>query len=388
MATVIKVAKAFQLLLLLIATATAISAASSGIYELESAFTLGFTNAVSKFHIEHALPLETQFQTPLDFQVSVQPPQKNSDLRFSQDNYGNRIAIFTIEPCSTNERVRVQMSSKVLVSPRSYKELPDKIPFPRRWPREAGEWLSPSFCVECTDPAFVALAKELRSDTTDVREVIRRCLRKSEAIRSPLDSYGPRYSNQTALYALRYRGVCTGNANLLAALLRSCGIPGRILGGAPTRSKSVATHFIVEAYIPGFGWYPLEPTLVEEGCEPSSQINWCTTSLAYEQEQKARWRSYIGGGVPYLSCNEIDLPWGTVRYVGGIDEQAGTDNRTRLFFEIESSQTNWSEIITMGRQHWHKVAAKLSSRDGKGVPSFEEFMSKLKRIGPLKPTGE
>ena len=109
---------------------------------------------------------------------------------------------------------------------------------------------------------------------------------------------------------------------------------------------------MVEAYLPTFGWYPLEPTLLEEAWEPSSQINWCIVAPAYEQAQKAGWRSYIGGGVPYLTCNEINLPRGSIRYVGGFEKDG--DNRAKLITAIGKERNDWHQLMNTARAHWQK----------------------------------
>jgi transglutaminase-like putative cysteine protease len=209
-----------------------------------------------------------------------------------------------------------------------------------------------------------------------VREAIRRCIRESDEIHWRANKEPPPYSNQTAVHAMQHKVVCTGRANLLAALLRSAGIPARILGGAPARFKSVATHFIVEAYLPGFGWYPIEPTVLAEGLEPQSQINWSIAGPAYESEGNAGWRSYIGGGVPYLSCNEINLPRGAFRYVGAIDD-AGADNRATSLLPLESGRKDWKRVMELARQHWKNESKDLATQRSPSSSSLSRFLNKI-----------
>lgn len=69
--------------------------------------------------------------------------------------------------------------------------------------------------------------------------------------------YGVDPSNysQDALSSLRReQAVCTGKANLAAALLRACDIPTRVLMIYPT-------HYIIECYLHPYGWVRFEPSI-------------------------------------------------------------------------------------------------------------------------------
>src|SRR4051812_13914508 len=76
-----------------------------GVWEVQSSFRIRFQQAVSSFTLEHALPLETEFQIPLDFRLTVEPSAKRESLRFTNDLCGNRIAVLGFGPCSTNDEL-------------------------------------------------------------------------------------------------------------------------------------------------------------------------------------------------------------------------------------------------------------------------------------------
>src|SRR4051812_48760225 len=175
-----------------------------GIWEVQTSFRINFVQAVPRFSLEHALPLETEFQIPLDFRLTVEPSEKRRSLHFTNDPCGNTIAVLAIGSCSTNDELSIQMGSKVLVCPRDFSQLPAKIKFLRNWPSEAAKWLKPSFCAESQDAAIGDVAAKIRSRNPDMRETIRRTVRTLEEIRERrqiLDGV----HNETALYALRYR---------------------------------------------------------------------------------------------------------------------------------------------------------------------------------------
>ena len=72
-----------------------------------------------------------------------------------------------------------------------------------------------------------------------------------------------------------HRGYCQYFASAMGSMLRSLGIPTRLVSGygpgttraqsgrAGQREQTVSTsdaHSWVEAYFPGYGWIPFEPT--------------------------------------------------------------------------------------------------------------------------------
>ena len=65
----------------------------------------------------------------------------------------------------------------------------------------------------------------------------------------------------------RHEGVCQDISQLMIAISRSRGIPAKYVMGylyvVPGESQRVvanATHAWVECFLPGFGWYPFDPT--------------------------------------------------------------------------------------------------------------------------------
>ena len=90
------------------------------------------------------------------------------------------------------------------------------------------------------------------------------------------DNVEYRSNNETELeqksaswvYAHRY-GVCDEFAILLTAMLRSVGIPARVVSGIALSSSNVAgleewgPHAWTEAYVPSYGWIPIDLTFKE-----------------------------------------------------------------------------------------------------------------------------
>src|SRR6185295_3057054 len=184
---------------------------------------------------------------------------------------------------------------------RSFADLPKKAALPAKWPDEAVAWLRPTKCVQCDDARIAAIAKALRIGTDDVREIVRRVLTRADEIVSNVT--GP-LTELTAVDALDKEGSCTSNANLVAALLRASGVPARVLAGYPLWSGPLQTHYIVEAYVPRYGWYPVESTLGRASWPNCQQINVSIVPIEHEAESLAGRRACAAGAVPFMTLTE------------------------------------------------------------------------------------
>jgi len=103
----------------------------------------------------------------------------------------------------------------------------------------------------------------------------------------------------------RGRGVCADYAILYTALLRSAGIPSRLVAGIPVYSilyekdKEINMgHAWVEVKIPGYGWMPVDITLEDGFLSPNYYMNIASEKgSGYLYENKTMdWASYYHDG--------------------------------------------------------------------------------------------
>lgn len=118
-------------------------------------------------------------------------------------------------------------------------------------------YLQPSVFVQSSDPDVKRHSRDLIKDTRTVEAAAWALFQYTAAfVRA-----GPGEAKEDALTVLRQeRGSSAGKARLLAALLRSIGVPARVVGGLKLEdaTKRRATISWVEAYI-GDHWVPLDP---------------------------------------------------------------------------------------------------------------------------------
>jgi len=75
-----------------------------------------------------------------------------------------------------------------------------------------------------------------------------------------------------AVYALTWGSSCTGHAHAGAALFRANGIPVRILLNMPSWATYFDHHWIIDYYVPSYGWVRMETSTGEHPCFAKDEI--------------------------------------------------------------------------------------------------------------------
>ncbi|MDP6446622.1 MAG: transglutaminase-like domain-containing protein [Pirellulaceae bacterium] len=157
------------------------------------------------------------------------------------------------------EKDRVKGTVKVVTKPYDSSNSPT---FPQGSDTDEGELLTPSNFIESDDPAIVSQAKQLTKD----------CQTRWEALES-IGGWVHKEITYTiadtpsAKLALTTRtGDCGPHSTLMVAMLRSVGIPSRLVGGlvyTPTFGGSFGQHAWVEVQMGESEWLAVDPTTGE-----------------------------------------------------------------------------------------------------------------------------
>lgn len=293
------------------------------------------------------VPMSYREQVPLTYALAATPPESLVRAIVHEDRPGNFIVDVHLRKMARREKVRLAWRSLVLCGERSYDGVPEQAPIPAKWPDEATPWLRATACVQSGDPRLVAIGSELREGTSDVREVLRRVERRAREI---FQAAKGESESLDALTALDRRGSCTSRANLVAALLRSAGVPARVLAGTPLWSGPLQTHYVVEAFVPGYGWYLIESTMLKFPTQPYEQVEVSIVPPDYEDRSGAR--PGVAGGVPYLSLDECASPgWWRV---GAIDREKNCGHVATIVrgLPTEHADADWAAALVAARLRW------------------------------------
>lgn len=261
------------------------------------------------------------------------------------------------------DKVDINFRSLVLVGPSSFSDVPDRVDIPDQWPKPCQQWLESTWCVDAQHEKIQALSQAVRENADDVMTIIAGVKERAGTVFANAQGQA---KDLTAVAALTGRGSCTSNANLMAALLRASHVPARIVAGYPSWSGPLQTHYIVEAYVPQFGWYPIEPTMGNSPWPNEYQVNVAVVPPKYESEALANWRPLNAGGVPYLSLTEIPDGLSGIIVKGAIDPAQNCDHQCRMVRKFPTSDGQWDYVLGATTSRWRKwlAAEPRSTKEG------------------------
>ncbi len=326
----------------------------------------------------HPLPLAYRDQVPLTFALKITPPECAKSATIVPGSGSNRLLSIELTNLKPYQGVTVEYSAAILVGPTKYATLPKTAAFPEEWPAEAKPWLATTWCCDADHERIRKLATEAKGNSKDVLATIRKVLKASNATLSAAEG---RVKDLTAVEALDHQGSCTSNANLLAALLRAAGVPARVLAGYPLWSGPLQTHYIVEAYVPGFGWYPLESTRGDEAWPNYQQVNVSIVPPEHESKAKAASRANIGGAVPYQTVAELADPKSKILAVGTLKPMC--DHECRMLRPLTADEAIWAQSLTAGKTRWD-AWLKSPLQLEKGQVTFGPAATKLNGETPVE----
>lgn len=334
-----------------------------GLFEVRGQFTLtapGKDDAVLLMPI----PLSYLQQVPLSYEFTCDPPDRVKNIRLFEDATlpGNWLAELTIRGVAPSGAaapapatgspgpLQVSWTSYVLIGPGSFADLPKSAPIPEHWPADAQPWLRSTSCVQASDERIMKIAADVRKNDTDAIAIMKNTLKRVHTI---YERQGERTMSLDAVNALDHVGSCTSCANLVAALLRAGGIPARILAGYPAWSGPLQTHYIVEAYIPTYGWYPIESTMLREGWDRHQQVQVSIVPTSYED--RSGFRPGVAPGVPFLSLTEKAEGSAPFFTLGTLSKALpGCDHEAKAFrnLPVAVPATDWESLLTASRAKW------------------------------------
>jgi hypothetical protein len=327
------------------------------------------------------LPLAYRDQTPLSYQLNATPPASVTGVEIVREGADNVVAKIKLAG-GRRGSVKITFKSVLLIGPSDFTSVPRAAPMPESWPQEAEPWLESTWCADASHQRIRDMAAGIRAETSDVLEIIGRVQKESGKVFQQARGRG---MSLTAVVALDKQGSCTSCANLVAALLRACGVPARIVAGYPSWSGPLQTHYIVEAYVPDYGWYPIESTMGHSPWPNFQQAQVAIIPPEYEEKAKAGRRVGIAAGVPYLSLTELPGNDGSAIAVGAIEGARGCDHHCRALRSLEGTSDEWQRTAAAARHKWDGWLDGTHEFDADGELTFGDpaTVAELKSVAEL-----
>lgn len=274
----------------------------TGCYDITS------QRSVDSFQMYCHMPIVCKGQSPVIINdVWTEPVDKVTDFKVADDYSGlNSLLCVNISGMKKGETLKLFWSMNVVIKQNNFEDLPENVQIPPRedLPNDVKKWLLPSDFIQSDHWRIKLRARSLKGFSNNAIKIAKNI---ADFTGNEITYKGGRA--QDALTTLRKGfGVCTGKANLAAALLRANDIPARVL-------FVHQTHYIIEFYAHPYGWIRMESTT---GKIPAYRQNHTVQYIAYPSDETSD--NVINGQHPnrgviaYWGISNNDRRWNFMRW--------------------------------------------------------------------------
>ena len=280
------------------------------------------------------IPQLADGQVPLCFFIRSTPPEAATEFRLCRVDDGN--VCVRVRLAGKRQDVRIAWSSVVMLAPQSVT--------PNRTPVDP--YRKATACVQSGADQIDKLARELWPKSGKASEFAANIQRHVQGMKGTAQ---PRSLDALGILKSGQNGICTANANLAAALMRSKGIACRSVAVIPPISRRLEMHRIAEFAEDG-RWIPFDPSSVSRDipARPWQNIIMAKTTIK-DEETAMKPRMSVMIGCPYGQEIEMltpavtlfgeDMLWTEARPLA---EFAPTDEINRLAAEA------WNQYLETG----------------------------------------
>lgn len=286
-------------------------------------------------------PIITENSLPV-FARLLAEPQFNAHaagFQYKSVKGDNRLLQFTLRDCVKDVKNYIAVEFFTLKRVSRYEDMPEIVLLSdySYLSEDSKYYIGPSLSIQSDAPLLTEKAYEFLYGSWTSGNVI-------DLIKGIMDFTGnevefkTRPGGQTALVTLSNKsGVCTGKANLAVGLCRALGIPARVLHVLPS-------HFIIEVWIPNYGWVRGEST---QGYFPESRHIW-TPAWIVDIDDENFAGEHNSGVVTYIGFEgNVNAKW-DVEY----EEIANEKRWIEAFAEIESTTAIREFLFEKGAELW------------------------------------
>lgn len=240
--------------------------------EIKDVFTNNEKSTITNINITEIFSTEEDGSHP--YAILTKKNTLLQPTKIDIDAKGNRIATFKIPQLKPGETIEVGEKYYYQGATKNYKINTSKVSSDYSGLSFAQTYLAPSFHIESDNQSIIEYARQIVDQESNP-------LQKARKIYGFVNKYitydASEFSNKGALYGLTTaRGVCYEYSTLMVALLRSSGVPARMVQGYKVDYHNItkmpkladgrinlvdSAHAWVEFYLPGIGWIPSEPTI-------------------------------------------------------------------------------------------------------------------------------
>ena len=305
---------------------------------IKGAYSIQTNDNISSVKLYMHVPIIHRQTTPVFFRMlESSPSDKILSYKTIHKGNNNWIAEVTVGQMFPGAHIVIPWECWTLKKNNPYSDMPDYLDKDSLSDLEDSldPYLKPSEYIQSNNSNIKAKAEMLADSEQNIIEIVNSIINYTGNTIT-YKSYGL----QDALSTLqRGYAVCTGKANLAVALLRAVGIPARVLMVA-------FTHYIIECYLPDYGWVRGESTL---GVFPQP-VEYNTVMMACTQQEENY--SGYGGVMCYWGTSDTRVSY-NIEYSKAETNDLAYQINTGDFLILNQAVQNTKDI-------WHKYNTYLN----------------------------
>ena len=346
---------------------------------LEHYLELEATENTDSFSVKYVFPPDYGYQVPIVLDLLNETTA--NVLSYSIEPYGlepNRVVNFTIGSMQKDEHQMIHFTIWVLVENHDFSDIPTDISLPG-WrydhPQEVKEWLSRSEMVQIHRLRIKRQAQKLEGKNDNILSYAQNV---SSFIKNHrygfflLQLWTRTFLKQDAMTTLKINGENVGRSHLACALFRTQHIPARVILAHNDQGFWTQMHYMVEYYIPEYGWVLLDPT---KGLTPYPTHRQVINRICSIQDEQNTKEDYI---YRFMKGEErwiwIDNEAVNPYYVD-CDEASKSQMFTETMVSVKPFAADYSFFRTQNvfSQYQKFLGASLSSNDQQHVENAIAF---------------
>jgi hypothetical protein len=278
----------------------------------------------SVFSVLYACPPKYSYQTPVFVEIfnDTTSDVLNYKIENDIDCNPNKFVNFTINNMNKNEKKLVHFTVWVLAEHNDFSDMPSSKNFPNitTLPNETKIWLEKTDVTQ-KDNVFIKLrSKILRLGNDDMITYAKKVasfIKNHRYLLFVLQLKLGIFFSQDAITTLLINGENVGRSHLACALFRNQNIPARVILVNNDQGFWTQMHYMVEYYVPDYGWALLDTTkgqtpyntsrqIINRICYPSDENNTKTDYIFHFMNCEERWIWTSDENVSpiYIDCKE------------------------------------------------------------------------------------
>ncbi len=253
---------------------------------------LSAQESTEPFTVLFSFPPEYGYQVPIYLEIHNDTTDKLLNYQIEDDiNKPNKLIRFTMDRLDKHALVLLHFSCFVVVRNHDFRDLPRMVRFPwkHQLPQDTKLWLSSSKVVQVHSLLIQRKAQQLRGIQNNMipfAEDVAWFIRHHRYWLFVLQLNLGVFFSQDARTTLLIGGENVGRSHLACALLRSQNIPARVILVHNDQGFWTQMHYMVEYYVPGYGWVLLETTKGKTPYETKRQVINRICFISDEQDTK------------------------------------------------------------------------------------------------------